>query len=222
MRRWGVAVSLVYAVIVVSLLTPLAVWLMGLTGIVGSVIDAYKEGLFWILVAMLVGGEAALLFLPVDTTVKRLRPRGPVVRSVIVTSMLFLIMTVGVIGCVGVAIWSDKFFDKLPNQFGPGIGILLGIWAVWGVVFWLYLRGKTKLTTRVVSWLLRGSVLELVIAVPSHVWVRRRHDCSAPLATSFGITTGIAVMLLSFGPSVLLLYKKRIEKYRSAGGAPVR
>jgi hypothetical protein len=53
------------------------------------------------------------------------------------------------------------------------------------------------------------------------VWVRRRQDCSAPLATSFGITTGIAVMLLSFGPSVLLLYKKRMEKYRTAGHAAV-
>jgi hypothetical protein len=49
--------------------------------------------------------------------------------------------------------------------------------------------------------------------VPSHVSVRRRDDCSAPIATSFGIATGIAVMLLSFGPSILLLYKQRMDAY---------
>jgi hypothetical protein len=49
------------------------------------------------------------------------------------------------------------------------------------------------------------------------VMVRRRHDCSAPVATSFGITTGIAIMLLSFGPGVLLLYKKRMDAFREAG-----
>jgi hypothetical protein len=45
------------------------------------------------------------------------------------------------------------------------------------------------------------------------VIARRRGDCSAPAVTSFGIVTGIAVMLLAFGPSVLFLYKKRLDAY---------
>jgi hypothetical protein len=82
-------------------------------------------------------------------------------------------------------------------------------------VFYLYLRGSSQPVNRALTWLLRGSVLELLIAVPSHVIVRRRDECCAPILTSFGIVTGIAVMLLTFGPGILLLYKKRIESYRN-------
>jgi hypothetical protein len=57
---------------------------------------------------------------------------------------------------------------------------------------------------------------QLLIVVPCHIIVRRQ-DCCAPMVTSFGIATGIAVMLLSFGPSALLLYKKRLEEYRKTG-----
>jgi hypothetical protein len=32
------------------------------------------------------------------------------------------------------------------------------------------------------------------------VVARQREDCSAPFATGFGIATGIAIMLLAFGP----------------------
>jgi len=45
------------------------------------------------------------------------------------------------------------------------------------------------------------------------VWVRRRDECCAPFFTSFGIVTGIAVMLMCFGPSVLFLFKKRLDGY---------
>jgi hypothetical protein len=37
------------------------------------------------------------------------------------------------------------------------------------------------------------------------------------VVTGFGITSGIAIMLLSFGPSVALLFKKRLERYELQG-----
>jgi hypothetical protein len=70
------------------------------------------------------------------------------------------------------------------------------------------------------EWLLRGSILELLIAVPSHVIVRQRDDCCAPFATFWGIVTGISVMLISFGPGVLFLFAARIRRKQRVGIPP--
>jgi len=80
-------------------------------------------------------------------------------------------------------------------------------------VFYRYSRRGSMTFERAISWLLKGSVLELMIAVPAHVIVRSRGDCSAPFLTSWGIVTGLAIMLMCFGPGVLALYKKRFDAY---------
>jgi hypothetical protein len=33
------------------------------------------------------------------------------------------------------------------------------------------------------------------------------------MVTSFGITSGLAIMFLAFGPGILLLYKQRLDSY---------
>ena len=108
------------------------------------------------------------------------------------------------------AVRGDKFGE---GSFANPFIFFGGLWVVWGVLFYLYFRNSSEIINHTVSWLLKGSILEMLIAIPCHVIVRRRDDCSAPAVTSFGIVTGIAIMLISFGPSVLFLYKKRLETY---------
>ncbi|MGA3131209.1 MAG: hypothetical protein ABSD59_10435 [Terracidiphilus sp.] len=127
--------------------------------------------------------------------------------------MLFCLLSFAVILCVDAAIQNDAFGDKYLDYVGGPFGFWVILWVLWAVVFYLYFRKSGSSIARAISWLLKGSVLELLIAVPCHVIVRRRDDCSAPVATSFGIVTGIAVMLLCFGPSVLFLFKKRLDGY---------
>ena len=75
--------------------------------------------------------------------------------------------------------------------------VLTALWIGWGLVFYLACRrgDADAAVTRAVTWLLRGSVAELLVAVPTHVIVRRRDDCCAPAATFWGIVTGLSVLL---------------------------
>lgn len=89
-------------------------------------------------------------------------------------------------------------------------------WIIWAFIFHRSARADDPgaLLKRATRWLLRGSILELLVAVPSHVIVRRRDDCCAPIGTFWGIATGLSVMLLCFGPGVFLLFVERCRKLK--------
>ena len=92
----------------------------------------------------------------------------------------------------------------------------LAFWIIWAVIFRSFAKSDDPdaLLKRITRWLLRGSILELLVAVPSHVIVRRRDDCCAPLGTFWGIATGISVMLLCFGPGVFFLFVERCRRLK--------
>ena len=96
------------------------------------------------------------------------------------------------------------------------IGLVLLFWMLWGLIFHHFAKSDAPatLTQRATRWLLRGSILELLIAVPSHIIVRNRNDCCAPFVTFWGIVTGISVSLLTFGPGVFFLLVARMRKLR--------
>jgi hypothetical protein len=219
MRKWGIVISVFYAVIVLGVLLPVVVPMAGFhfapsTEANVDLRDLYSIGPAWIPIAAVLAGQAILLFLSVDTSFKKLKPRSHIAVSVIVASMLVAMLAVAAYYCVDSAVRGDKFGESYHLDTTTGVFVLWGVlWVIWGVVFYLYFRKATQVTERAVSWLLKGSVLELLIAVPCHVIARRRGDCCAPLVTSFGIVTGIAVMLMCFGPSVLFLFKKRLDGY---------
>jgi hypothetical protein len=210
MRKWGIVVTVAYLLVLLGLVVPLAVSQFGGSS---SIAEAYTSWWTWIPVGIAVFSQALLLFLSVDTSWRRLKPRAHVLVSCAFTAALLALLSVCVVLCIDAA--TRNHIADAPYLFG-GLGVL---WVFWAILFYLYARNSSDVITRATSWLLKGSVLELLIAVPSHIIVRRRHDCSAPVVTSFGIATGIAIMLLSFGPSVLMLYKKRMDEYANRGPA---
>jgi hypothetical protein len=223
MRKWGIVITVFYALILLGLIVPGAVLFTGgdfsnWPKLIQGVEEMYKEWMFWIPAGAVLASQALLLFLSVDTSQKRLKPRAHILVSCTVAAVLTALLSSAVVWSLGFAIRGDNFWRGL---FEKEANILIfwgALWLLWGILFYLYFRNSSAAATRIISWLLKGSVLELLVVVPCHVIVRRRDDCSAPIVTSLGIATGIAIMLLSFGPSVLLLYKKRLDAYSS--GAP--
>jgi hypothetical protein len=218
MRKWGIVISVFYALILIALIVPGAIFLAlykfeGWGKFLDTVTEAYGDWTLWLLIAAVLASQALLLFLTVDTSKKRLKPRAHILVSCLTAAILTGLLTSGIVWSLGFAIRGEdfwkSFFDKEHN-------LLLfwgALWVVWAILFYFCFRNSSPVVTRLISWLLKGSVLELLIVVPCHIIVRRRHDCSAPVATSFGIAAGLAIMLLSFGPSVLFLYKKRLDSY---------
>jgi hypothetical protein len=230
MRKWGIVISIFYALILLGLIVPGSIFILGSefakwSSLIGAVKGIYTDWAFWILAAAVLGGQMLLLFLSVDTSFQRLKPRAHIRVSCAAASLFTALLTSAVAWSLGVAVGGDgflEFFDRLGRGFihEDDLNALFWIlafwgaaWLLWAILFYFYFRNSSPTVTRLISWLLKGSVLELLIVVPCHVIVRRRHDCSAPLATGFGIATGLAVMLLAFGPSVLFLYKKRLDSY---------
>jgi hypothetical protein len=108
------------------------------------------------------------------------------------------------------------------NSDAAGWAILfssIGVWAGWSIVFALiaFRSGPERIGMTLHRLLIAGSVLELLVAVPSHVIVRRRNDCCAGIETGFGICIDLSVMIVSLGPSVLILYHRRRKRITPPG-----
>lgn len=119
MRRWGILISILYAMIVLGLLTPIGVLLAGpssLREFLQGALGAYREWLVWVPVLLVLGGQALLLFLTVDTSQKRLKPRSHILVSCALAGVLFALLTFAVIGAIRVAI--------MLLSFGPSVLLL--------------------------------------------------------------------------------------------------
>ncbi len=226
MRRWGLLVSTVYLFLLYVLFAPLWsfvtdgevdwLWIYGdFDWDLGSVENLLGIGLVFLPILGLLLSQA-VLFVSVDRSFRRPIPRSSLQRIVWTTAFATGLLTTGALISVAFAIdtaWKSAFINS-----DSGVALLLfswiPAWIVWGLAFNRYVKDEESLVHRMISRLLAGSVLELLVAVPCHVYIRYKEECSAPIFSGWGIVTGIAVMLLALGPGVLLLYRKRLQQYK--------
>jgi hypothetical protein len=121
----------------------------------------------------------------------------------------------------GAAMASQEFFfggesrrdlaDTVANILLISTGV---VWVGWIVLFACVSRSVNRLTLsdRLYQSLLAGSLLELLVAIPMHLVVRRRSYCCAGENTGMAIGVGIVVMIIALGPAVFFLFFRRYKQ----------
>lgn len=218
-RKWPCATVLLYTCWVAAVFAPVLLslgWMWGrpdggFSDATNALSGLYLEGWpFWIFCGVMVLSQVLLLAVPIRITKERPIPRRSIWATAIAAATLFSLVVVGITISAGAALWGDDIE-------GVGVGLsclfVLFSWVLWAWVF----RGFAQATDphayvrRLMKWLLGGSILELLVAVPSHIVVRHKDVCCAHGLTAIGIATGLVVILMSFGPGIYFLYAQRIR-----------
>ena len=237
MKRWAILTVLLYALALIALTAPMLLvafggWAKNGIGLKDA-LNIYSYWQYWLWLAVLVAGQALLLLLPINIAERRLPARRPLKTPVIVASFFLAnLLFAGLLAVLCVPFKEEGlglfgyFTPFTANPASPsewdwktlvgGIITVLAFWSIWVVIFRSFAKSDDpdSLLKRITRWLLRGSILELLIAVPSHIIVRRREDCCAPVGTFWGIATGISVMLLCFGPGIFFLFVERFRRLK--------
>jgi hypothetical protein len=247
MKRWAVLTVLLYALALFVLSMPVFAIAFGNWGKAQQsethngfqdILNFYSHWGYWLWLAVMLAGQVLLLLLPINIAERRLPTRRPLKTPIIVTAFFLANLVFAGLLSILCAVFKDDGLsvtaylapfaangayksDDLAFIIGTATTII-AFWIIWAVVFRSFAKSDDEnfLVKRSTRWLLRGSILELLIAVPSHVIVRRRDDCCAPIGTFWGIATGISIMLLCFGPGVFFLFVERIQRLKPKDTSP--
>jgi hypothetical protein len=220
-KRWPIITVLLYALWVTAVFTPavlcVVLWfsdpdVLDLEEVYDSILILYSEVWpFWIFCAILIVSQMLLLIIPVRIVKQRPKPQRGLWLTAIAAGALFAIVVLGIIWSIAAAIFGDDSIDGIVPLLA--LIFLLVNWIVWSCIFRAYARNvdPRSYIRRLMKWLLRGTILELLVAVPSHIIVRHKDICCADCVTATGIATGLAVMLISFGPGISKAKNRRIS-----------
>jgi hypothetical protein len=216
MKRWAILVAGLYLLILAVLTVPVLVLALGDMKMTQAV-QVYSEWPYWVWLLVMVLGQAVLLIVPVKVASRRPVSRRGLLPTVLASGL----MMGGLVAGAVCALYEFVFKDQGPggDWIGWGaIAVMVVTWCIWSVVFMRLSRTlePPDLVSRQCRALLRGSILELLVAVPTHIVARNRDYCCAGFMTFIGLVTGMSVMLFSFGPSVFFLFAARWKRLHPA------
>ncbi len=212
MKKWAVVVLLLYAAMILVFTFP--VIFAAFAGLDLKVDRQMFRTVFtfwpyWAGFALFIMAQAALLDIHVIMTAQRPVTKRTIVPVIVCASLLMALLVAGIVFALDETI--HKGFD--PEQLLI-ILVPAASWVIWGVIFYRWSRKPDpgSFMERIRRTLFRGSILELLVAVPTHILARCRNYCCAGFGTFIGIVFGLAVMVCSFGPGVYFLFLERWQR----------
>ena len=145
----------------------------------------------------------------------------PLKSAVIAAALMAMLLTIGAIALLlELPDWWATIMGIDDDAFAGGWGItgvwaaMLVAWGVWAWIFFVYWKQGDRYTQmgKMIRGLVAGSVLEIFVAVPVHVWAVRQRECYCCRGTYVTLVFAGAVLLFAFGPGIVLLYAR--EKHR--------
>jgi hypothetical protein len=225
MKRFAVIAVLLYGAILALLTLPMLLDAFYPSIPFKDLASAYASWRYWVIIVIMMACQAALLGIPVSAAGKRPVSKKPVMFSVIASGFLAAFLVFGIVAAAIETFTEEPVaaLSILDMSGGKttyfGLAGFIIVWLIWGAVFY---RWSRKLEPKVFvekqcRLLFRGSVLELLIAVPTHILARSKDYCCAGFSTFVGIALGISVMIISFGPGIFFLYADRWKKLHPQG-----
>jgi hypothetical protein len=174
-----------------------------------------------IVVGVVLAAQAILIF--GSGTVSLCRPirRRRLILPVTIAAIMLAVLVAGAFIAMWELLYLDSKFedDWLTTVFFGTVGVT---WVGWTVILLSRLRTAPRYTVlrKLNTWIFAGSLAELLATVPSHVIVSRRPGCLVGIGTAIGITAGLAVMLFSFGPAIVILFLRPRWRAEMEAGVP--
>jgi hypothetical protein len=218
MKRFALVVAALYLLTLVVLTAPVIKLAFGVP--LAEAAKSYLQWPFWLWGLAMVAGQLTLLSVPVRVANRRPVTRRSLLLPILTTGLLVGGLMMGAIFSIYEFIFRGAGMDRWVGWATLALACIS--WGLWTLVFYRMSRSElaTDIVSRLCRWLLKGSMLELLIAVPTHIVARYREYCCAGIMTFIGLTMGISVMLFSFGPAVFFLFLERWRRLHPASVAP--
>jgi len=219
MNRFKCAFLVVFLYLLVLLVLFFPIAIASGEGVrISNIPEFIISGQFWIFIGILGLIQFLMLYVPIkDSGEYKIKERHMAV-PIITTSFIFGLLGLGIFLSIEAAIFGDNemIFDEW-EKLVLWIGILVLNWIFWVLIFrrhWIRTKEPKKFMQKTSKTIRKGSLLELIIAIPCHIIVRWRGDCSAPFFTFLAIIAGFAIALLSFGPGLYYAFLARKQVYK--------